>query len=211
MKKVLSQRFYAADTGNDGGSGSSAAPQGGNPDAIDNLYAGGDTQSTQTKPVKGSNEGDKGGEGAKLAAWADQLSKELKSDPEVAKALGKFQKLDELAKSHLELEKKLAELDAGKPKDKDGYSIAKEKDGGEFAELAAAIGLTDTQATEVWKYIKGLESTGANALVQQQESQIAKTNAELRGEFGPKWGEKFTALKKADTNRPSPQTHCPES
>ena len=103
----------------------------------------------------------------KLAAWTQQVPKEIRENPELAKELASFEKLEDLVKAHFELKGKSAipGKDAkpedvaafwkalGYPEKPEQYALAKDKTAGTFLAAAHAARLTDEQASALWKEV----------------------------------------------------------
>jgi hypothetical protein len=202
---------------NQGGNGNQADngnQQAGNADSLENIFAGAQGKAPEPKPAaREAGEGN-GTDAARPAAWTSQLPEELRGNPQAIARFAKFQKLGDMASSYLELEGKLgkaalipdrnapaAERAAfwkrlGKPETKDGYTIAKQENGGVFLEAAHAANLTDEQATAVFEHIKQLGETQISAIREKQARQYAETETALKREFGDKYPEKVELLKR---------------
>jgi hypothetical protein len=157
---------------------------------------------TPANPQPGSDpsQGSETGE-VKLAAWTEQVSKEIRENPELAKELEPFKKLDDLVKAHFEQKKKSAvpgkdarpeEVAAfwkqlGHPEKPEGYSLAKEQSAGTFLAAAHAARLTDEQASSLWKETS---SNQERLVAAQQAAQQAELNASLEA-LKKEHGEKF--------------------
>jgi hypothetical protein len=137
----------------------------------------------------------------KLAAWTQQVPKEIRENPELAKELASFEKLEDLVKAHFDQKKKSAipGKDAkpedvaafwkqlGYPEKPEQYALAKDKNAGTFLTAAHAAHLTDEQASALWKEV----SSNQNQLIQRrQEAQQAELTASmdaLKKEYGDKF------------------------
>ncbi|WP_187152046.1 hypothetical protein [Treponema endosymbiont of Eucomonympha sp.] len=108
----------------------------------------------------------------KIPEWLDALLAEAKGSPEEMQKLARFQIHAELAKGYLELDSRLGKSlsvpdrsagaalraafweKAGKPKTKEGYSVAKEENSAAFIEAAYNANLTEEQAAAFHKTLK---------------------------------------------------------
>ena len=158
----------------------------------------GDPQ-TGTNPPKA---GDGTGDGIKLAAWTQQVSKDIRENPELARKLASFEKLDDFTKSYFELEKKtgVPGKDAkpedvaafwkklGYPDKPEDYRVSKEdKNASTFVSAAHAARLTDEQASAMWKLVSDGTKGREAALREAQDREIAATDAALKQELGDKY------------------------
>jgi hypothetical protein len=180
------------------------AISGGNGDAppanpsIAATVTGGDPQ-TGTNPPK---EGDGTGDGIKLAAWTQQVSKDIRENPELARKLAAFEKLDDLVKNHFEIERqsgipgkdaKPEDVEAfwkklGYPDKPEDYRVSKEdRDAATFVSAAHAARLTDGQASALWKTVSEGTKRQEAALREAQAREIAATDAALKQELGDKY------------------------
>ena len=149
----------------------------------------------------------------KLAAWAEQLPPDMRTNAETAAKLAKFPKIGELAKAYLELDLKAAsgfipgkEATAeevvqfwdklGRPKKADGYAFAKNKDGSVFADAAFKANLTSVQADAMYKNLSELGNLQLKAAQEAQAQQLKTTVAELSTEYGSKYEAKMEFLKR---------------
>lgn len=168
----------------------------------------------EVKPDNGENtEGkEKPEDKTELPKWTDQLTDELRSNPDVMKQLSKFAKIGDLAKSYSELETKLGkslvkpgedaseeEINAfyqklGMPESADGYSISNENKA--FKELAYKNRLTDNQAKGMLEALK----TIGNQVIEQQKAafnnQAQATTKALKAEYGNDYDAKIKLLTK---------------
>jgi predicted secreted protein len=157
-------------------------------------------------PSQGSGTGTE----VKLAAWTQQLSKETRENPEYSKGLSGFEKLDDLAKSYFELQKKsdipgekaTPEEKAafwkklGHPEKPENYAVAKQKGSETFATAAHAAHLTDEQATALWQTVSEGTTRQAQAAQQAQLQELAATDAALQKEFGDKYDTAVEFMKR---------------
>ena len=223
---------YFADEGNvdngnanvANGSAEGDTPAVSNADLLNNAFgsAGTDGPKPAVKPEGKNTAGGKntGSDQFKiqLAPWTEQLSQEMRDNPEIAAKFAKFAKIPELAKAYLDLESKAGGVTipgkdasaeavaqfwekAGRPKEADGYSFAKDKAsyGAEFAQTAFAANLTETQAAAM---LKGLQELGArNQLAYQENLKRKQTEAviALEKEYGSKYKENMEYLTRGLT------------
>lgn len=174
------------------------------------------TADDNAQPEEGPGEGKKTeGSSAESSnpAWTAQLPEDLRSNADILKSLSKFQKIGDLSKSYLELEKQLGSSivkpgkDAsaedvqafykklGKPDAAENYGI-EEKDAMPFKEAAFKANLTDEQAKSIWETLK---SAGAEQVKQMQnniKTQAAETEKHLRDEYGAKFDEKLALINR---------------
>jgi len=209
--------MLAPDGGAAGGSADNGTPAAGNADSsVAGAFdaAGADGGKPKDEPKKGNDPGGTNPESEiKLAAWAEQLPPEMRSNAESAAKLAKFPKIGELAKAFLELDAKAANggipgekataeevaafwEKAGRPKTADGYSFAGEKDneGAVFADAAFKANLTSAQADAMFK---NLNEKGAAKLQALQAAMLQAENEAtqaLAAEFGSKAKEKMELL-----------------
>jgi hypothetical protein len=153
-------------------------------------------------PQPGSGTGE-----VKLAAWTQQVSKEIRENPELVRELAPFEKLDDLVKAHIEQKKKwdqrspaIPGKDAkpedvaafwkalGYPEKPDGYALAKDQSAGTFLTAAHAARLTDEQASAMWKEVS---QNQARLIASRQEAQKAEFNTTIEA-LKKEYGEKFT-------------------
>jgi hypothetical protein len=131
--------------------------------------------------------------------WTAQLPKEIRENAGLLKKLGGFKTIAELANSYLSVEGKqvVPSKDAkpeevqgfyerlGKPKTKEGYSMAGDKDAAPFIEGAYSMHLTDAQATFIWEQAcKDRQETA-----DRQAKELAESDAVLKREYGGKYNE----------------------
>jgi len=164
----------------------------------------GDASSGGTKPASGE---------VKLAAWAEQLPPDMRSNPDTAAKLAKFQKVGDMAKAFLELEGKAVSggipgrdatpeevaaywEKAGRPKTADGYAFAKDEEhgGSAFAQAAFKSNLTAAQADAMFKNLNELGAERMQAAQQAQAKQMKEAAAVLNAEYGSKYKEKMEFL-----------------
>jgi enamine deaminase RidA (YjgF/YER057c/UK114 family) len=203
-----------------GGKGPESAP---NPtsqsiDSPNTAAAGGQPGSD---PSQGSGTG---GE-LKLAAWTQQVSKEIRENPELAKELAPFEKLDDLVKAHIDQKKKSAipGKDAkpedvaafwkalGHPEKPDGYTLAKDKTTGTFITAAHAARLTDEQANAMWKEVSSNQNQLIASRQAAQQAELTATMDTLKKEYGEKFAYAVELFDRAvgnsgKTNSPLMQT-----
>lgn len=151
-----------------------------------------------------------------LKAWGAQLSKELKENKDVVKALSKFEDISALANSYIELEKKLGsmqtipgekatkeELDAfykklGKPDSADKYGFKQEWEAEKrFAQAAYEANLSDAQAKALYDFIHKIGSDQEAQIKEAVKKQALETDAALKKEFGSHAEEKIGNYTKA--------------
>jgi hypothetical protein len=137
----------------------------------------------------------------KLAAWTQQVPKEIRENPELARELASFEKLEDLVKAHFDLRKQYAVpgKDAkpedvaafwkrlGYPEKPEGYTLATDKSAKAFLAAAHAARLTDEQASGLWKEVS---QNQAQLLSSRQEAQRAELAATLDG-LKKEYGEQF--------------------
>jgi predicted secreted protein len=174
-----------------GGKGGDPAPNPSSPQADSaNSQPGGD--------LGGAPQGSGTGNETKLAAWTQQLSKELRENPEYSKGLAGFEKLDDLAKGYLELQNKsdipgdkaTPEEKAafwkklGYPEKPESYAVAKEQGAETFIAAAHTAHLTDEQSTALWEAVSEGTARQRAASQQAQVKELAATDAALQKEYG---------------------------
>jgi hypothetical protein len=161
---------------------------------------------TQTVPANSQpgsdlSQGSGTGNEVKLAAWTQQLSKELRENPEYSKGLAGFEKLDDFTKSYFELTKKsdipgdkaTPEEKAafwkklGYPEKPENYAVAKEQGAETFTAVAHAAHLTDEQAVALWKSVSEGQARQIAAAQQAQAKELAATDAALQKEYGDRY------------------------
>lgn len=179
----------------------------------------GDTGNEPAPEAKNKN-GDNGNgakdgnaDGGSVPAWTSQLPKEMRENADLMKTLGKFPKLENIAKSYSELESKLGKSlvmpgegaseeevntfwqKLGKPESAEKYSIEGEQAKG-FREIAFKNNLTDSQAKAIYNEI---EETGKRYAAEQMEKfaqQTKETNKVLLSEYGKDFPAKMEMLKR---------------
>jgi hypothetical protein len=188
-----------------GGKGAEPAPNptppsAGSTSAAAGQEPGGDPNGSGGSAGSGTGE-------VKLAAWTQQVSKEIRENPELARELAPFEKLDDLVKAHFDQKKKSAipGRDAkpedvaafwkalGYPEKPDGYTLASnptfaDKNAGTFLTAAHAARLTDEQASALWKEVS---SNQARLIQSRQEAQQAELNSTMDA-LKKEYGDKFT-------------------
>jgi hypothetical protein len=164
-------------------------------------------------PRTGTNPPEAGGEtgAAHLPAWTQQVSKDIRENPDLAKKLSAFEKLDDLAKSYFELEKKSGvpgkdakpeEVSAfwkklGYPDRPEDYRVSKEDENAStFISAAHAARLTDEQASALWKQVSEGTARREAALLEAQMKEIAATDATLKNEFGENYARAAELFKR---------------
>ncbi|GHV91618.1 hypothetical protein AGMMS50268_21210 [Spirochaetia bacterium] len=185
-----------------GGKGPESAP---NPTS-QSTDSSGTTGSASTaageQPGSDPSPGSGTGNEVKLAAWTQQVPKEIRENPEFARELAPFEKLDDLVKAYFDQKKKNAipGKDAkpedvaafwkqlGYPEKPDGYALAKDKTAGTFITAAHAARLTDEQASTLWKEVS---SNQAQAIQQEHAAHQAELSAAMDG-LKKELGDKFT-------------------
>jgi hypothetical protein len=154
------------------------------------------------------------GNEVKLAAWTQQLSKELRENPEYSKSLSGFEKLDDFTKSYFELTKKsdipgdkaTPEEKAafwkklGHPEKPENYAVAKEQGAETFIAAAHAARLTDEQAVALWKNVSEGQARQLAATQQAQIKELAATDAAMQKEYGDKYNDAIEYLKRGMGN-----------
>jgi hypothetical protein len=179
------------------------------PQSIGSTSAAG-SQEPGGDPSQGSGTGTAGPEGSavRLAAWTQQVPKEIRENPELARELANFEKLEDLVKAHFDLKGKwdqrspaIPGKDAkpedvaafwkalGYPEKPDGYALAKDKNAGTFLTAAHAARLTDEQASAMWKEVSSNQS---RLIASRQEAQQAEVNSTIEA-LKKEYGEKFPA------------------
>jgi hypothetical protein len=136
-----------------------------------------------------------------LPAWANQVSKEYRENPEYAGKIAAFEKLDDLVKGYLDAQgrsdipganAKPEELAAfwkklGHPEKPEGYTVAKDQNAQTFISAAHAARLTDGQASALWKEVSESTARQIAAAREAQAAEIAATDALLKKEYGDKY------------------------
>ena len=144
------------------------------------------------------------------------MSKEIRDNPELARELAPFEKLDDLVKAHLEQKKKSAipgkeakpeEVEAfwkqlGHPVKPEDYSLAKDRaqDAGTFLAAAHAARLTDGQASDLWKEVSSIQ---ARQHAEREAAQKAELNASmdaLKKEYGDRFAYAIELFDRAVGN-----------
>jgi len=206
-------QWFADEGVNTDGSADNGGQQAGNADLLNNAFginteaAGAKGSEPTVKPEQGkkTNGEPAGNETVKneLAPWANQLPQELRDNPDMVSKFAKFGKLGELAKAYLELESKAAGVvipgrdatpeavaefweKAGRPKNANDYSFAKDKDaeGSTFATAAFAANLTEAQAVSMMKSLNEIGAKNQKAYQDQLKQKHAETVSALEKEYG---------------------------
>lgn len=200
----------APDTGADTAAGQDTGADG----SLESIMTGSGKEPNKTETDdKGTVEKGEKAAAGETPAWMKQLTEDMRADSELAK----FKSLKELVGAYKGLAAKadgavkLPAKDAkpedvqaffeglGKPKTVDGYTL-KASDGADtkaFRAMAFDANLTDEQATAVYK---ALEKQGKELFSERNKAlakQFAETDAALRKEYGTKYSEKMTLLKRA--------------
>jgi hypothetical protein len=168
-------------------------------------------QQTGSDHQTADNAGGSGtGEAVKLAAWTQQLSKDIRENPDLAGKLASYEKLDDFAKSYFELAGKsdIPGKDAksedvaafwkrlGYPEKPENYTVSKEQNAGTFLSAAHAARLTDEQATALWKSVSEQTTRQMNAFKEQQAAEIAATDTALKKELGDNYPQAIELFKR---------------
>jgi hypothetical protein len=154
------------------------------------------SQEPGNDPSQGSETGE-----VKLAAWTQQVSKEIRENPEFAKELAPFEKLDDLVKAHFDQKKKSAvpgkdaspeEAAAfwkqlGYPEKPEGYTLAKDKNAESFLAAAHAARLTDEQASRLWQEAASNEARLTEARTAAMRTELNASMEALKKEYGEKF------------------------
>jgi len=189
--------------GGDGSADNGDAAPGNAEKQLENAFgeAGSGAAAEGAEPPDGTVKGEGPGGGpdtgseTKPPAWAGQLPKETRENPEAMAKLAGFAKVGDLAKAFLEREGKAASNEAGRPETAEGYVFAKEGDGGpEFARAAFEANLTKTQAETLYKSMKELGAAKLSALREEGGRRVRETAAALAAEYGPRYAEKMELL-----------------
>ena len=159
----------------------------------------------------GANDGN--ADGGNVPAWTSQLPKEMRENADLMKTLGKFPKLENIAKSYSELESKLGKSlvmpgegaseeevntfwqKLGKPESAEKYSIEGEHAKG-FREVAFKNNLTDSQAKAIYNEIENAGKQYAQAQMERFVQQTKETNKTLVSEYGKDFPAKMEMLKR---------------
>lgn len=213
MAEISLRTVFNQNPQGDGGQGDNGGQPAGNPDD-EKAKAGGEGGKPEAKPEGGSPKGGGDGGTAEPAAWVSQLPDDLKGNTDTVKRLSKFAKIGELAKSYLELESRAGNAAAipgkdsseeeraafwkklGKPEEKTGYSIAKDKEAGVFLDMAHGSNLTDAQATAVFEHIRKLGTEQIRAQKDALDRKYEETEAALKKEYGGRFDEKIELLRR---------------
>jgi hypothetical protein len=156
------------------------------------------TVPADSQPGNDLSQGSGTGNEPKLAAWTQQLSKELRENPEYSKGLAGFEKLDDFTRSYFELAKKsdipgekatpeevaVFWKKLGYPDKPENYAVAKEQGAETFISAAHAARLTDGQAQTLWKAVSEGQARQLAAAQQAQAKELAATDAALQKEYG---------------------------
>lgn len=136
--------------------------------------------------------GDGGNNSTDNPNWSDHIDESLR------KRIGKFKDVNSLAKSYVELEKKLSEgfkvpeteeeLNAlyaklGRPEDPSGYDLGDIQDEIGFRNKAYETGLSQTQAESLSRWFNGL--------VEKHQESLAEKSKAAEVALRERWGEKF--------------------
>ncbi|MDR1909664.1 MAG: hypothetical protein LBQ35_07105 [Spirochaetaceae bacterium] len=176
-----------------------------NPTDAATVPAGGGQTGSGPEGDGGTGEG-----GVQLAAWTQQLSGEIRENPELAKKLSAFKKLDDLAKGYFELagrsaipgsDAKPEDVEAfwrnlGYPEKPEGYSLSKEQETGTFLPIAHAARLTDAQAQAVWKLTREGAARQEEARRQAMLAEMAATDEALQKEYGERYDHAMKMLRR---------------
>jgi hypothetical protein len=148
-------------------------------------------------PVQGSGTGNE----AQLAEWTRQLPREIRENPELARKLSPFKKLDEFARSYFQLEGKSGvpgkdakpeEVTAfwrelGCPEKPESYAVAKEQNAEAFISAAHAAHLTDGQASALWNSVSEGAARQIEAIRRAQSEELEATDRALKKEYGDRY------------------------
>jgi hypothetical protein len=157
------------------------------------------------------------GEAVKLAAWTQQLSREIRENPELTKKLSAYEKLDDLANAFFSLEGKSGipgkdarpeEVKAfweklGYPEKPENYTVSKEEGAEAFVSMAHGARLTDEQAAAMWKLASEKTASQIAALREQQAREIAETDLALQKELGEAYPRAMELLKRTVSGSPA--------
>jgi len=223
MTKNLIDLQWFADEGNvTNGSSESGTSAAANEELLTNAFGINTDADTNGKKPVAKPEGNTAAGGKdtgsetlknKLAPWTDQLTQDMRDNPETAAEFAKFAKIPELAKAYLDLKSKaggvvipgkgatteaVAEFweKAGRPKAAEGYSFAKDKesDGATFAAAAFSANLTEAQARAMYKNMQEIGARNLQGFHDQLKQKLTQTAAELQKEYGSKYKENMEYL-----------------
>jgi len=197
--------FLAPDGAGSGSAEGGASAPANAEDQLNNAFTG-TADAGGKKPADKPDTGDASAGGTKpasevqLAAWCEQLPTEMRSNPDTAAKLAKFQKVGDMAKAFLELEGKTAS--SGIPETADGYSFAKDKEnnGSEFADMAFKAKLSTAQADAFFKILNEGGARRLQAAQMAQAQEMKETAAALAAEYGSKYQEKMELLTRGLAN-----------
>jgi 3-methyladenine DNA glycosylase Tag len=155
-------------------------------------------------------------EGAELAAWGAQLSKELRGDANVVKGLSKFKNIDDLAKAYHELSGKLGTMAAipgkdatdderaafyarlGRPESPEKYGVKTDSpEAKAFAKAMFDAGLSADQATRMNAFIESTAEISQKAQVEAAARMSAETETQLKAKYKDKYPERVANLERA--------------
>jgi hypothetical protein len=195
-------------------SGGNGDAQPANPTSLQSAVSGGNgdvqpanpTHSNPTVPANSQPGGDPGqnpagsgtGKEVKLAEWTMQLPKVYRENPDYARKLAAFSKLEDLTQSYLQLEGKtdIPGKDAkpedvqafwkklGYPEKPESYAVAKEQNAETFITAAHAARLTDEQASALWKSVSEGTERQMTAMRQAQTAELDATDKGLQKKYG---------------------------
>jgi hypothetical protein len=169
---------------------------------------------TESNPVQSETQG-KEQSGSNLPAWMCQLPSEMQG--ENGKSLEKFQKIGDLAKSYVELEKKMSsrvelptetssETDVkafwskmGKPEKPEDYKFAENLDPESkayFSKLAFDSNLTDAQASKVFGDTAKLGENLLSTYREKQLQALKETEANLKIKYGNNFNSEMEYCKR---------------
>ena len=149
----------------------------------------------------------------KLPAWMSQLSKEALGDESLMNQLKKFGKIEDVAKSYAELEKKLGRSTSipdenssredremfwqkiGKPKSAADYDLPKDQDTDAFRKLAHENNLTEDQAKGIYAALRAYGEKTRQDMAAAMRRQASETESSLKAQYGAKTGEALADLK----------------
>jgi hypothetical protein len=168
---------------------------------------------SKTEPGSDLSQGSEAG-AVKLAAWTQQVPKEVRENPELARELAPFEKLDDLVKAYFDQKRKSAvpgkdakpeEVEAfwrqlGRPEKPEGYSLAKEENTGTFLAAAHAAGLTDEQASRLWRETSSIQTRILAEREAAQKAEFAASMEALRKEHGDHFKEAIELFDRAVGN-----------
>jgi hypothetical protein len=130
-----------------------------------------------------------------------QLPKEYRENPDYARKLAGFTKLEDLTRSYFQLEGRtgIPGKDAkpedvesfwkklGYPEKPESYAVAKEQNAASFITAAHAARLTDGQASALWKSVSEGTERQMAAMRQAQTSELEATDKALQKEYGEQY------------------------